>query len=75
MARGDTLKKARSDAQKFKEWRSYGKFYVLTNHTPDLEQADGDDLIDKYVDVTKLDALEEVAKEMKGQLDNRPVIL
>lgn len=75
MARGDSLKKARSDAQKFKEWRSYGKFYVLTNHTPDLEQADGDDLIDKYVDVTKLDALEEVAKEMKGQLDNRPVIL
>lgn len=70
MARGDTLKKARSDAQQFKDKRIFGKFYVLTNHTPDPEMAAGDDLIDRYVDVTILADVEEVAKELKLELRN-----
>lgn len=69
MARVDTLKKARHDAQEFKERHIGGKCYVLTNVLPDLTTESGYDPIDKYVDVTKMSDVVEVASELKGELN------
>ena len=71
LARGDTLKKARDDAQSFKKVHPGGKFYVLTNKTADPSALALNDGVDRYVDVTKINELETVANELKLALRHR----
>lgn len=65
LARSDTLKKARDDANSFKRRYSDGRFYVLTNETSDPPPSVALGGVDKYVNVTRIDELKAVARELK----------